>query len=253
MLSPTLHTEADICAANINTAIDHIFGQLTLLANDVISIWKSAAASGKKPTSKDLSVLKPKIAEQFNAQESCVCGAGVVLEPGTLEDKGMYLEWGCTGHTGKIVPMALNFNHRSERFYNYQNMPWFSRPKSSAENVAIGPYIDLYGTDMYIMTFSHPIHVDGRFIGIAGADIAFHLFEKILLTNLVKMGNEALIVSEEGRVIMANTANWTIGDMANHLITHHSAESQVIELGANTTNWSLIQCADKRKFRQVAA
>jgi hypothetical protein len=26
---------------------------------------------------------------------------------------------------------------------------------------------------MYIMTFS-PIHVDGRFVGIAGADIALH-------------------------------------------------------------------------------
>ena len=82
-----------------------------------------------------------------------------------------------------------------------------ARPKNTGSNVVVGPYVDLYGADMYIMTFSLPIHVDGRFVGIAGADIALHRFERILLSSLIKMENEALIVSEEGRIIAANTAD----------------------------------------------
>jgi hypothetical protein len=84
---------------------------------------------------------------------------------------------------------------------------------------------------MYIMTFSLPIHVDGRFVGIAGADIALHRFERILLSSLIKMENEALIVSEEGRIIAANTANWTVGDMAHQAMNRQETGCRVIELG----------------------
>lgn len=150
---------------------------------------------GVKPSSKDLAVLKPKIDAQleqilhawnrrpFWSRESWTT-ARCTLSGG---------EWALRA---RLSPMTLNFNRRSESFYNYQSMPWFARPKNTGSNVVVGPYVDLYGADMYIMAFSLPIHVDGRFVGIAGADIALHRFERILLSSLIKMENEALIVQE---------------------------------------------------------
>ncbi|EOZ4917402.1 TPA: PDC sensor domain-containing protein [Pseudomonas aeruginosa] len=249
---PFTRTEADTCAANINASIGNVFDQLALLADEVSNIWKHKAALGKKPTSKDLSSLKPKIDAQLLAPRSCIHGTGVVLEPGELEDREMYLEWFRLGTGGKVVPMTLNFNQRSESFYNYQDKPWFSRPRATGSNVVVGPYVDLYGADTYIMTFSLPILVDGQFIGIAGADIALHHFERILLASLIKMENEALIVSEEGRVIAANTANWTVGDMAKHTITRQEADCQVLELGEAAAHWSLVRRPFKRKMHRAA-
>ncbi|RJG11121.1 histidine kinase [Pseudomonas cavernicola] len=249
---PLFRTDADDCADSINASIGNVFDQLTILANEVVEIWRREAALGKKPSSKDLAVLKPKIDAQLQGPKSCIHGTGVVLEPGELEDCEMYLEWWRMGSAGKVVPMTLNFNRRSESFYNYQSMQWFARPKATGSNVVVGPYVDLYGADMYIMTFSLPIHVDGRFVGIAGADIALHRFERILLSSLIKMENEALIVSEEGRVIAANTANWTVGDMAHHAMNRQETGCRVIELGEAAAHWSLVQRPCKRKHQGAA-
>lgn len=249
---PLFRTEADDCANSINASIGNVFDQLKLLANEVRDIWKREAALGRKPSSKDLAALKPKIDAQLETPRSCIHGTGVVLEPGELEDQEMYIEWWRMGSAGKVVPMTLNFNRRSESFYNYQGMQWFARPKDTSSNVVVGPYVDLYGADMYIMTFSLPIHVDGRFVGIAGADIALHRFERVLLSSLIKMEHEALIVSEEGRIIAANTANWTVGDMAHHAITRQEADCRVIELGEAAAHWSLVQRPSKRKVRGAA-
>ncbi|MCP8465388.1 cache domain-containing protein [Pseudomonas sp. ZM23] len=60
-------------------------------------------------------------------------------------------------------------------------MPWFARPRSTGRPSVVGPSVDLYGTDLYILVFFVPIQVDGRFIGVAGADIALHEFEAVLL------------------------------------------------------------------------
>ncbi len=249
---PFFRTEADDCADNINASIGNVFDQLAILADVVADIWKREAAFGRKPSSKDLAVLKPMIDAQLETPCSCIHGTGVVLEPGELEDREMYLEWWRMGSAGKVVPMTLNFNRRSESFYNYQDKQWFARPKATGNNVVVGPYVDLYGADMYIMTFSLPILIEGRFVGIAGADIALHRFERILLSSLIKMEHEALIVSEDGRVIAANTANWAVGDMAKHAITRQEADCRVIELGEVAAHWSLVQRPYKRKICSAA-
>ncbi|WP_271408613.1 cache domain-containing protein [Pseudomonas sp. Q1-7] len=241
MPAELLRDELNECASRIDVSICNVFSQLMVLADEVTHTWKRLGAEGRKPTSKDLACLKPKIDTHLLAERTPVHGTGVVIEPGELADQEMYLEWWRMGASGKVIPMTLNFNRRSESYYNYQSMPWFSRPRESGRNIVVGPYVDLYGADMYILTFSMPIYVDGRFVGIAGADIALHRFERVLLSSLMKMEHEALIVTEEGRVVAANTANFTVGEMAHHAFNRAEVDCRIIELGDAAAHWSLIQ------------
>ncbi|MBF8728920.1 PDC sensor domain-containing protein [Pseudomonas guariconensis] len=239
-------SDVDVCASHIDATINSIFLKLETLAKTLVGIWETAEADGLTPSSKDLSPLRELIDSYLLADDSCIQGTGVVLEPGVLEDSGMYLEWLRVAAPNRTAPLTLNFNQRSESFYNYQNMPWFSQPKATGQNVVIGPYVDLYGADMYILTFAAPIQVEGRFIGIAGADIALNRFERLLLADLLKLQNEALIVSEEGRVIASNTANWMVGDMARHAFNRLETECKQVELGSTSAHWSLIARPTKR-------
>lgn len=239
-------SDVDVCASHINTTISSIFTQLETLASTLVQLWEGAEGEGRSPSSKDLTPLRALIDDYLLAPGSCMQGAGVVLEPGVLEDSGMYLEWLRVAAPNRTAPLTLNFNQRSESFYNYQNMPWFSQPKATNQNVVIGPYVDLYGADMYILTFATPIQVKGRFIGIAGADIALNRFERQLLAGLMKLKNEALIVSEEGRVIASNTANWMVGDMARHAFNRLENECKQVELGSTSAHWSLIARPTRR-------
>ncbi|KAF4558730.1 cache domain-containing protein [Pseudomonas sp. CES] len=240
-------SDVDLCASHINATICNIFSQLETLASTLVQIWEATEAEGRPTSSKDLSPLRELIDTYLLAPGSCIQGTGVVLEPGVLEDSGMYLEWLRVAAPNRTAPLTLNFNQRAESFYNYQNMPWFSQPKANNHNVVVGPYVDLYGADMYILTFSTPIQVKGRFIGIAGADIALNKFERLLLVDLMKLQNEALIVSEEGRVIASNTTNWMVGDMARHAFTRLESECKQVELGGSSAHWTLIARPTKRR------
>jgi hypothetical protein len=240
----SLDVQADqlsVCATHIDASIGNLFAQLNLLAGEVVAIWSRLQEEGRKPTARDLAALRPMIQANLQQERSYVHGTGVVLEPGELADQEMFLEWWCRAQAGKVTPMMLNFNRRSESFYNYQSMPWFSRPRETGKQWVEGPFVDLYGADQYIMAFSVPIHVEGRFVGVAAADISLHEFERVLLAGLMRMDNEALIVNAEGRVVACNTANWLVGDMARQNFACRDNGSRVRALVGPSAGWSLIE------------
>lgn len=239
-------SDIESCADHINGTIRNIFFQLETLAATVVNIWEELEQKRRKPSSKDLITIRSLIDDYLTASNSCMQGAGIVLEPGALQDSDMYLEWLRVVGPNHTAPLTLNFNQRSDSFYNYQNMPWFNQPRMSGHNTLVGPYVDLYGADMYILTFSVPILVQGRFVGIAGADIALQKFERQLLKDLVRLHNEALIVSEEGRVIAANTANWMVGDMAHQAFNRAENECRQFDIGGNSAHWKLVERPVKR-------
>lgn len=229
------------CAARIDASIRNVFQRLGEMAAEVQAIWAEHQAIGRAPDAKALAALRPRIQSNLDCSQCPMHGTGVVLEPGVLADRDMYLEWWYHGRGGKVVPLALNFNSRSERFYNYLNMPWFSRPRSTGLPAVEGPFVDLYGTDLYILAFSVPILVQGRFIGVAAADIALQEFEPVLLRSLMRLGNEALVVNAEGRVVAANTANWFAGDMARQALGRGEGQARVLELLGSSSHWSVIE------------
>lgn len=243
--------ELQRCAQRIDASIRNVFQRLDELAGEVEGIWRVLAEEGKRPSSKDLGALRPRIQHDLTDDGTRLHGTGVVIEPGELADQEMYLEWWYHGRGDKVVPMSLNFNRRSESFYNYLNMPWFSRPRASGQPSVVGPFVDLYGTDLYILAFSVPIQVDGRFIGVAAADIALHEFEGVLLGSLMQMGHEALVVNGEGRVVAANTANWFTGDLARRLLGR-DGQGREQELAASFSHWAVIERPQARRLSGAA-
>lgn len=44
---------------------------------------------------------------------------------------------------------------------------------------------------MYVLTFTMPIVVQGRFIGVAGLDLSLHNLERLLVRSLMRLEHEA--------------------------------------------------------------
>lgn len=230
----------DQCVTRINTAIASIFRQIDTIHQAVTHLLQPLSHQGIQPKSSDLSTLKSLVSSQLTQGQACIQGNGVVFAPNVFADREMCCEWWHKSTGNRLAPLPLNFNQNSENYYNYLKMQWFSKPRETAESAVVGPYVDLYGQDMYILTFSRPIHIDGEFVGIAGADIALHKLENILIAGLMQMTDEALIITREGRVVAANTANWCAGDMAKPLLARDNPRHQIIELKETLSHWSLI-------------
>jgi C4-dicarboxylate-specific signal transduction histidine kinase len=125
-------------------------------------------------------------------------------------------------------------------------MPWFSKPRSSGQSWVDGPFVDLYGADLYILAFSVPILLEGRFVGVAVADVAMQDFERVLLSSLLRLDREALIINGEGRVLAANTPHWSTGEMARSI-----GQQRVLEL-EGAARWALVECTPSSRLVSAA-
>jgi hypothetical protein len=70
--------------------------------------------------------------------------------------------------------------------------------------------VDYICTHKYTFTVSVPVVDDGRFVGVAGADILADEVERMLLPGLSMLGRangRAVLVSGDGRVIASGTAS----------------------------------------------
>ena len=229
-----------VCVQQLNSTVGTIFGQVRQLVDVTVELWTRVLAEGRQPASKDLAQLRPAIDEQLLATGAFGCGGGVIVEPGCLADREMHLEWWYLADGGKTLPLRPNFDRRRENFYDYTNMPWYGRPRDSLSSSVEGPYVDLYGTNMYVLTFTMPIIAEGRFIGVAGLDLSLHNVERMLIRSLMPLDNEAVLISADGRVIASNTANWMVGDLAPKLLDPTPMKGRRLVLEEPEAGWSLI-------------
>jgi hypothetical protein len=70
-----------------------------------------------------------------------------------------------------------------------------------------GPYVDYICTHQYTFTLAVPIAHDGRFVGVAGADILASRVERLVLPALSRIDRSVVLVGGNGRVIASNTAS----------------------------------------------
>jgi hypothetical protein len=236
-----------VCARQLNSTVGLIFSQVRQLVDVTIELWERVQSEGRQPVSKDLALLRPAIDEQLLSTGAFGCGGGVIVDPGCLADREMHLEWWYLADGGKTLPLRPNFDRRRENFYDYTNMPWYSRPRDSGSGSVEGPYVDLYGTNMYVLTFTMPIIVSGNFIGVAGLDLSLHNVERMLIRSLMKLDNEAVLISTDGRVIASNTANWMVGDLAPKLLDPRPMQGVRLVLDEPEAGWSLIQLPGPRR------
>lgn len=236
-----------VCARQLNSTVGIIFNQVRPLVDATVELWARVRAEGRQPAVKDLALLRPVIDEQLLATGAFGCGGGVIVEPGCMADREMHLEWWYLADGGKTLPLRPNFDRRRENFYDYTSMPWYARPRDSSSSSVEGPYVDLYGTNMYVLTFTMPIIVEGDFIGVAGLDLSLHNVEKMLIRSLMGLANEAVLISTEGRVIASNTANWMVGDLAPRLLDPRPMQGLRLVLDEPDAGWSLVRLPGPRR------
>ncbi len=232
----------EACLNSISSTIAAVFSRLDTIEAEVVKIFAQNTSTSAMLTSRDFKQLRPLLDAHLLDPKNRLQGTGVLMEPGVLKDSDMFIEWRQISSNGKPAPLRLNFNRSSDYFYDYLKMSWFEKPRQNGKAAIAGPYVDLFGQDMYILTFSVPIQCKGRFVGIAGADMALSEFESILMRALLRLDHEALIVTEQGRVIAANTVKHMVGELAREPLMSPETQRRSLDLGREGVHWSLLQC-----------
>jgi hypothetical protein len=191
--------------AGLSGRIEQVFASVAEVRDDALRIAAAARADGRRPRTADLQALRPRVAEALTGHRGFAAGAGVVLAPGTLADAAHSLEWWWVTSTGQPSKLEVDLDPQSPEFYDYTSLPWYREPERTGQRAIVGPYVDYICTRQYTFTVSVPLLADGRFAGVAGADILAGEVERLAMPALARLPGPVALVSGNGRVIASNT------------------------------------------------
>jgi DNA-binding FadR family transcriptional regulator len=149
-------------------------------------------------------------------------GAGLVLEPGLVDGAGHWMEWWYRTPDGSAVErLEPELDPTATGFYDYTRLPWYAVPRRTGGRHVVGPYVDHMCTQEYTLTFTAPLTVGGRFVGVVGADIVEGWLERTLLPLLGAIHRPTALVNDEGRVAVANDPALVVGSVVPGGERHH--------------------------------
>ncbi len=90
-------------------------------------------------------------------------------------------------------------------YYDFENSDWWASAVASSDSVEIsGPYIDVAGTNAYVVTGGLSVEESSTFYGVAAIDIEVGGLQTLWQPELLRMENFISVVDSEGTVIATN-------------------------------------------------
>lgn len=199
------------CTTVLTSAVEDVFVALQPMIDAFTSMYSAQANLNGMVTSNDLAPLQGSVFQVLDDQPA-LDSAGFVVVEGVLADRDRHLDWWHRTPSNVYELLVLNLDPDAPDCYDYYAMEWFAAAVTDHRRFVSGPLIDLPCADVYILTFSAPILVEGRLLGIAGADVAVSRFERVIVPPLRGLAADAVVVNAERRVIASNSATWTTGE-----------------------------------------
>jgi hypothetical protein len=228
--TPALKAAAEIAAWTTALGID-----VDKFAARAAALWTNRS-SPLKVAPKDIAAIET-LSREFLGAHGFVVGAGVIFSADAIENRGAVLEWWTTRAQG-IEKLEFDLNPGGERFYDFQNMPFFTSASRTGEQSMWGPYVDYLGLDEYILTHTAPIQLDGNFVGVAGCDIRIRQLEETFMPALRAIPGDAALLNESRRVVVGNSGAYLVGERIRTV----PGDKQLLPIDAPHLGLSLLSC-----------
>jgi hypothetical protein len=201
---------ADQAAAVIGSVVERVFRSVAEVRDDLLAGYRAAGARGERMCDRDVTALREPLLALLGREREVAVGMGVIVAPGLLADRPLRMEW-WQADAGKPVMLDVDLNPASVGFYDYAAAEWFTVPRRTGRRHVVGPYVDVHGTDRYLLTLTLPVIADGEFVGVAGADVPVARFETLVLRELGELAADVVVVNPEDRVVLSTSARWLAG------------------------------------------
>lgn len=125
-------------------------------------------------------------------------GGGFVAAPGFLADHHLYLAW-WQGEEQQLL--AQSTVSGSGDPLDYSRFEWWRTPLETGRAHVTGPFVDYVCSDEYMLTTTAPVLVEGKVVGVVGADTLLDTFESLMLDAVRAAG--ATVVNQAHRVVLS--------------------------------------------------
>lgn len=198
MTRPGSPIRVDAALSPVVALIERVFGAVDELREGV--------AGGPVPRPADPAALQVRVRGLLAEHRDIVVGMGMIVAPGPAIGVRRRIHWWQDLGGSEPTALQVDLNPHSLGFYDYGTANWFNVPRESGGRYVDGPYVDVHGTDRYLLTFTVAVVVGHEFVGIVGADVPVARFEAQLLRAWRDLAVDVVIVNVDDRVVVSNTA-----------------------------------------------
>ncbi len=210
-------------AGVVSEVMEGVFGTVTRVRDRLLARHEDARRRGDVLHEADVVGLGGALLELLTEEPAAV-GLGVIVAPGLLPERPLLLEWWQSGSDLPVpTRLEVDLSADSLNFYDYVAAEWFEVPRRTGRRHVVGPYVDVHGTDRYLLTLTEPVLAGGQFLGVAGADVPVARFETLVLRGLADLPVDVVVISDEGRVVLSTSPRRLIGELVSDDVTDPSA------------------------------
>jgi hypothetical protein len=224
-------TAARQAATLIGTVVERVFHSVATVRDTVLDVHRAARERGEPMADRDVTAMRDTLVDLLHSKREIAVGMGVIVAPGFLADQPLRLEWWqCEPERGAPRRLEVDLNPHSVGYYDYAAAEWFVVPRRTGQRHVVGPYVDVHGTDRYLLTLTVPVVADGEFVGVAGADVPVARFETLVLRELCDLAVDVVVVNPEDRVVLSTSARWLAGSLATPGAMQDAARARTVTL-----------------------
>lgn len=224
-------------AEALSTSINGVFTDLEKIAS---SVSVAADAAPGIPGQAEFLFLKKDLSRFIRVHSDLIIGAGIAYAPGSLPKAPHWLEWWRAQPKGEPKFVTHDLNPDSLNYYDYTTREWFRLPSSTGRPLAVGPYVDIGGINVSIITLCVPAPT-AQGSHVLGCDLPLAKLEGVFLKALQIRDPAVVLLGPNGRVIASNKARIATGTLIPpHDVERAEATLEVTASQPSRLPWKLI-------------
>ncbi|ALE06320.1 GntR family transcriptional regulator [Arthrobacter sp. ERGS1:01] len=214
-------TEVAQAADALTVWFGRVCTEVETLSRNVSTQLEGNPAGHSKADTTALAGLEASTRE-FLTRNAFAVGAGTFFAAESVEAGGPAWDWWSRKESGTIGRLDFDQTPGSDRYYDYEKLPFFSTAASTGKQTLWGPYVDYLGFEEYILTFAAPFSIHGKFAGVAGCDIRVKDLEPLIMPKLRVIPGDAALVNASNRVILGNSGKYLAGQRIKSVAPNQS-------------------------------
>ena len=180
-----------------------------------------ADAAAMKGTRDRLSLadFEPFVHHLYDTESLPMLGMGFLPHPDVLPNfsvRWWYNSGAAATAESPLRALAVGNQPQAMDFYDTLSTEWWQNAANSSDPVVSGPFVDISGTNAYVVTFSQAVRFDDELLGVVAADVTVATLQALCQNTLLDLPRPTSVVNHEGMVIATNagTLLGSVVDMA---------------------------------------
>ncbi|MXP23449.1 hypothetical protein GIY30_19095 [Gordonia sp. HNM0687] len=202
------HRSSNQVLAELKSKLVGLTGQvhgLLLQMRDEVIAESSSTPGGRRGRSLDQ--FKEFVGTLYDSADLPVLGMGFLPVPddsARIRPQWWYQQPDAAKNKVGMKPLSVAPEPEALDFYDIVATEWWRNAVESNRPVASGPFVDISGTNAYVLTFAQSVRIDGELIGVVAVDVTVSTFQSLCQNDLLDLPRGTSVVNPEGMVLATN-------------------------------------------------